>query len=72
MLNAKYRKALPLEAKSASLANPERRAASPHKIEYTTPASRTALRMIVVTPATSRMESCLGLNAMLVLWVIAA
>ena len=32
-------------------------------------ASRTALRMIVVTPATSRMESCRGSNAMLVLLV---
>ena len=40
-----------------------------HKMEYATPASRTALRMIVVTPATSRMENCRGSNAMLVLLV---
>ena len=45
------------------------KAAARHKMEYTTPASRTALRMIVVTPATSRMESCRGSNAMLVLLV---
>ena len=40
-----------------------------HKMEYTTPASATALRTSVVTPATSRMESCRGSNAMLVLLV---
>ena len=39
------------------------------KMEYTTPASATALRMSVVTPATSRMESFRGSNAMLVLLV---
>jgi len=40
-----------------------------HQAEYTTPASITALRMIVVTPATSRMQSWRGSNAMLVLLV---
>ena len=48
------------------------RTRSAHQTEYTMLASRTALRMIVVTPATSRMESCRGSNAMLVLLVPAS
>jgi hypothetical protein len=43
--------------------------AASHQMEYTMPASATALRMIVVTPATSRMESWRGSNAMLVFLV---
>ena len=45
------------------------KASGHHQMEYTTPASITALRMIVVTPATSRMQSWRGSNAMLVLLV---
>ena len=45
------------------------KASGHHQMEYTTPASRTALRIMVLTPATSRMESCRGSNAMLVLLV---
>ena len=36
-----------------------------HQMEYTTPASATALRMIVATPATSRVKIRRGSNAML-------
>src|SRR6478609_30579 len=36
-----------------------------HQIEYTTPASATALRMIVAIPAASRVKIRLGSNAML-------
>jgi len=42
-----------------------------HKMEYTTPASKTALRTIEAMPAVSRMESCqscFGSNAMLHGW----
>ena len=40
-----------------------------HQIEYTTPASATALRMIVAMPAASRVKIRLGSNAMLAIVV---
>ena len=40
------------------------KASGHHQMEYTMQASRTALRIIVTTPATSRMEIFLGSNAM--------